>query len=243
MSTNNADFHICWLSAQCLLDCLQEGAKWLREWCHRAQVRPGSADAAGADDSLALAVSRVLLASRSADEAAAELFDLLGDGSFDAIHQILEHRCDAAVFDVGTSPFMQHQDKDMGCTMNPIKDSCRALAEAPYLQMYTINLGFQGVNPGVCQPCCLAVFFTYCCRIQGRVHMCTCCVIRKQEAATCVQHLHMAAWLFLEHVMKHSVVLQPGAAVIASNGQHTNVAACLESLPLAIWLPGCLLTV
>ena len=59
----------------------------MREWCHTAQ-----AGGASSDDSLALAVSRVLLASRSADEAAAELFDLLGDGSFDAIQQILEHR-------------------------------------------------------------------------------------------------------------------------------------------------------
>ena len=66
---------------------IQEGARWLREWCHQAQAGPGSDD-----DSLALAVSRVLLASRSADEAAAELFDLLGDGSFDAIQQVLEHR-------------------------------------------------------------------------------------------------------------------------------------------------------
>ena len=38
----------------------------------------------------------MLLASRSADEAAAELFDLLGDGSFDAIQQVLEHRWDRA---------------------------------------------------------------------------------------------------------------------------------------------------
>lgn len=71
---------------------VQEGARWLREWCHKVQAGPGSADAGGSDDSLALAVSRVLLATRSADEAAAELFDLLGDTSFDAIQQILEHR-------------------------------------------------------------------------------------------------------------------------------------------------------
>ena len=69
---------------------MQVGARWLSEWCARAQV--GAAYGGSSDDALALAVSRVLLASKSADEAAAELFDLLGDGSFDAIQQILEHR-------------------------------------------------------------------------------------------------------------------------------------------------------
>lgn len=68
----------------------QVGARWLSEWCHRAQT--GAGPGGSSDDALALAVSRVLLASRSADEAAAELFDLLGDGSFDAIQQLLEHR-------------------------------------------------------------------------------------------------------------------------------------------------------
>lgn len=70
---------------------MQVGARWLSEWCHRAQA--GAAYGDSLDDALALTVSRVLLASKSADEAAAELFDLLGDGSFDAIQQILEHRC------------------------------------------------------------------------------------------------------------------------------------------------------
>ena len=69
---------------------MQVGARWLSEWCHRAEA--GAAYGGSSDDALALAVSRVLLASKSADEAAAELFDLLGDGSFDAIQQILEHR-------------------------------------------------------------------------------------------------------------------------------------------------------
>lgn len=66
------------------------GARWLSQWCHRAQT--GAGPGGSSDDALALAVSRVLLASKSADEAAAELFDLLGDGSFDAIQQLLEHR-------------------------------------------------------------------------------------------------------------------------------------------------------
>ena len=68
---------------------MQVGAKWLRDWCHQAAA---TSSAASSDDTLALAVSQVLLASKSADEAAAELFDLLGDGHFDAIMQLLEHR-------------------------------------------------------------------------------------------------------------------------------------------------------
>ncbi|KAL0039926.1 hypothetical protein WJX77_011783 [Trebouxia sp. C0004] len=66
------------------------GARWLSEWCHGAGA--SHATAGSSDDAFALAVSRVLLASKSVDEAAAELFDLLGDGSFDAIQQLLEHR-------------------------------------------------------------------------------------------------------------------------------------------------------
>lgn len=66
------------------------GARWLSELCHRAQT--GAGPTGSSDDALALAVSRILLASKSADEAAAELFDLMGDGSFDAIQQLLEHR-------------------------------------------------------------------------------------------------------------------------------------------------------
>ena len=69
---------------------MQVGARWLSEWCHTAGA--GQAASASSDDAFALAVSQVLLASKSADEAAAELFDLLGDGSFDAIQQLLEHR-------------------------------------------------------------------------------------------------------------------------------------------------------
>ena len=71
---------------------MQVGARWLSEWCQTAQAGGSHVVGGAADDALALAVSRVLLASRSADEAAAELFDLLGDGSFDAIQQLLEHR-------------------------------------------------------------------------------------------------------------------------------------------------------
>lgn len=74
----------------CGLFLRQVGARWLSEWCHRAQT--GAGPGGSSDDALALAVSRVLLANKSADEAAAELFDLLGDGSFDAIQQLLEHR-------------------------------------------------------------------------------------------------------------------------------------------------------
>ena len=58
----------------------------MREWCGRA------AAGAGADDSLELAACRVLLLQRSPEEAASELFDLLGDAAFEAIGELLEHR-------------------------------------------------------------------------------------------------------------------------------------------------------
>ncbi len=71
---------------------LQRGALWLREWC--ARTGPGGAPAAAAagDDALALAACRVLFLGRSPDEAAAELFDLLGDNAFEAIGELMEHR-------------------------------------------------------------------------------------------------------------------------------------------------------
>ena len=74
----------CLIRSSSLACVVQVGAKWLSEWCHRS--------GGSSDDALALAVTRILLVSKSADEAAAELFDLLGDGSFDAIQQLLEHR-------------------------------------------------------------------------------------------------------------------------------------------------------
>jgi hypothetical protein len=67
----------------------QVGARWLREWCNRA----GGVNDASGDDSLVLAVCRVVLGNLSGDEAAAELFDLFGDGAFEDIQELLEHRC------------------------------------------------------------------------------------------------------------------------------------------------------
>ena len=64
----------------------QIGAKWLQQWCMQAGGSEAPVDA------LLLAVARIVLAGRSSDEAAAELFDLLGDGGFDLIQQLLAHR-------------------------------------------------------------------------------------------------------------------------------------------------------
>lgn len=99
---------------------VQEGARWLREWCHKVQAGPGSADAAGGDDSLALAVSRVLLATCSADEAAAELFDLLGDASFDAIQQILEHRYESTTHHAAASVHTETFHRSCMCLARPV---------------------------------------------------------------------------------------------------------------------------
>ncbi|KAK9785880.1 hypothetical protein WJX73_006814 [Symbiochloris irregularis] len=64
----------------------QVGATWLQNWCR--QISGASAQ----DDTLATAVARVLLTNNGGDEMAAELFDLLGDGAFDAIQQLLAVR-------------------------------------------------------------------------------------------------------------------------------------------------------
>ena len=64
------------------LFCGQVRAKWLLEWAERA----------GAGPEVATAAARVVLMAASADEAAAELFDLAGDGAFEAIQELLEVR-------------------------------------------------------------------------------------------------------------------------------------------------------
>ena len=69
---------------------MQIGAKWLQDWCSRAS---GAEEAgAQADDTLALAVAQVLLTGKSSEEAAAELFDVFGDASFEPIQQLLQSR-------------------------------------------------------------------------------------------------------------------------------------------------------
>lgn len=67
---------------------LQNGAVWLRSWCARAA---GGGESQG-DDSVALAVARVILTAKSGDEAAANLFDLFGDTAFEAIEELLSIR-------------------------------------------------------------------------------------------------------------------------------------------------------
>jgi hypothetical protein len=66
------------------------GAKWLREWCNKAGGHSSTATAG--DDTVALAVCRILLTSASADAAAAELFDFFGDTGIESIQELLENR-------------------------------------------------------------------------------------------------------------------------------------------------------
>ena len=69
---------------------MQVGAKWLQDWCSR--ISGAEAAGAQADDTLALAVAQVLLTGKSSEEAAAELFDVFGDASFEPIQQLLQSR-------------------------------------------------------------------------------------------------------------------------------------------------------
>ncbi|CAK0786311.1 hypothetical protein CVIRNUC_009524 [Coccomyxa viridis] len=68
------------------------GAVWLREWCQQAA---GSAGAMQSDDSLALAVARVVM-TRTADQAATDLFELFGEAAIEHIQKLLERRSDLA---------------------------------------------------------------------------------------------------------------------------------------------------
>ena len=59
----------------------QVGAKWLADWCMRAA---GDMDVAPVASTVAMAV----LEGRSADALASDLFNVLGDGAFDAIQVV-----------------------------------------------------------------------------------------------------------------------------------------------------------
>lgn len=64
----------------------EAGARWLTSWCHKV-------GAAVDDDSVPTRVAILLLSdARSDDTLAAELFDLLGEGVFEGIGQLLDQR-------------------------------------------------------------------------------------------------------------------------------------------------------
>jgi hypothetical protein len=73
---------------------LQIGAVWLRKWVARVGGSGSSSSSGGGsgDSELGQAVVRILLTAKSGDEAAAHLFDLLGDGAFEAMQELLENR-------------------------------------------------------------------------------------------------------------------------------------------------------
>lgn len=65
----------------------EAGARWLVSWCGRV-----AGEQHGDDDALPTAVCRLLLSPRSDDELAAELFDLLGEGVFEHVGDLLGQR-------------------------------------------------------------------------------------------------------------------------------------------------------
>jgi hypothetical protein len=81
------DLDCCWLKLAPW--AWQTGAVWLRSWCSRAAV----GDASQLDDSVAMAVARIIMAAKGGDEAAAHLYDLFGDTAIEAIGEILDIRC------------------------------------------------------------------------------------------------------------------------------------------------------
>ncbi len=61
---------------------LQIGAQWLLEWAEKA----------GMHAEVATAAAKTVLSGGSNDEMAAELFDLVGDGGFEAIQELVTYR-------------------------------------------------------------------------------------------------------------------------------------------------------
>lgn len=68
---------------------VQVGALWLREWCE--QTAGGNSGGVQSDDSVALAVARILM-TKGADQAATVLFELFGEEAIEQIQKLLERR-------------------------------------------------------------------------------------------------------------------------------------------------------
>ena len=79
--------HSLALSSSETVHAVQIGAAWLHHWVNQNTLATGDEL-----DSKALGVAGALLGAKSGDEAAGELFNLLGDGAFDAIKQLLTHQ-------------------------------------------------------------------------------------------------------------------------------------------------------
>ena len=71
------------------------GLRWLVTVCSAARSL-GGASAFGSDEEVAAALCRALLSGVSDDEAAAAVFDLLGEGALEAITELLAHRGDVS---------------------------------------------------------------------------------------------------------------------------------------------------
>nr|CAD1837931.1 unnamed protein product [Ananas comosus var. bracteatus] len=63
--------------------------RWLKDACDMIVKRGGSLLSG---DELAMALSRVLLSNKAGDEIAADLLDLVGDGAFETVQDLLAHR-------------------------------------------------------------------------------------------------------------------------------------------------------
>ncbi|OAY65889.1 hypothetical protein ACMD2_26336, partial [Ananas comosus] len=63
--------------------------RWLKDACDMI-VKGGGSLLSG--DELAMALSRVLLSNKAGDEIAADLLDLVGDGAFETVQDLLAHR-------------------------------------------------------------------------------------------------------------------------------------------------------
>ncbi|WOL01441.1 DExH-box ATP-dependent RNA helicase DExH14 [Canna indica] len=63
--------------------------RWLRDACDMI-VKDGTSQISG--DELAMAICRVLLSNKAGDEIAGDLLDLVGDGAFETVQDLLSHR-------------------------------------------------------------------------------------------------------------------------------------------------------
>ena len=129
---------------------MQVGDKWLQDWCSR--ISGAEAAGAQADDTLALAVAQVLLTGKSSEEAAAELFDVFGDASFEPIQQLLQSRW--------ASPVPTACAMLWGCQGWHLSSCCRAGAQ---------SLEAQPVTGSSCKAACLSMRLKARCSMRNSV--------------------------------------------------------------------------
>ncbi|CAL9109847.1 unnamed protein product [Musa acuminata var. zebrina] len=85
----NRNGHMAYIDHNLTTDLKTINLRWLKDACDLI-VKNGASQLSG--DELAMALCRVLLSDKAGDEIAGDLLDLVGDGAFETVQDLLSHR-------------------------------------------------------------------------------------------------------------------------------------------------------